>query len=77
MEYTIIPALALISSSLMLLSNIIGRLYHLMIKCRTVNYVKMQENTIMSNNDANNTESLEEQKIIENNSYSRIRRITI
>ena len=34
MEYTIIPALTLISSSLMLLNNIVGRLYLIIIKCK-------------------------------------------
>ena len=34
MEYTVIPALTLISSSLMLLNNIVGRLYLIIIKCK-------------------------------------------
>jgi hypothetical protein len=76
-EYTIIPALTLISSSLMLLCNTIGRLHHLMINCKIVDHEKMQQNTNISNNDTNNSGSLEEQKNVENNSYSRIRRITI
>ena len=36
MEYTIIPVLALISSSLMLLNNIIRRLYLTIINCKNL-----------------------------------------
>ncbi|RIA85801.1 hypothetical protein C1645_830244 [Glomus cerebriforme] len=35
-EYTIIPALTLISSSLMLLNNIVGKLYLVIIKCKNL-----------------------------------------
>ena len=36
-EYTIIPVLALISSSLMLLNNIVGKLYFAIIKYKNIN----------------------------------------
>ena len=77
-----IPAFTLISSTLMLLINIIGRSYNIIIECRKtplfVNYEKIQKNTNQSDNDAINSEmSLEEEKFVENNSYSRMRRIIL
>jgi len=46
-EYTIIPVLALISSSLMLLNNVIKKLYLTIIKCK--NLPSSTEDTISHN----------------------------